>query len=49
MNPFRDTIAEILMKEWKVKRDQKKKEEEKESVKWTSMSTLKDQPGNKSN
>ena len=43
-NPFRDAIAEILMKEWKSK-SQKAKEERSKEDKWTSLSGLR--PENK--
>ena len=41
INPYRDSIAEILMKEWKEKNKAFiKNQEEKSNVKWTSLSGL---------
>lgn len=38
-NPYRDTIADILMKEWKQKSIKEKQKNE--DVRWTSLSGLK--------
>lgn len=44
-NAFRDTIAEILLKEWQVKHDEKEKSDDKANTKWSSLSGLKPATG----